>query len=91
VIFPTDDQIRFAERITWRQRIVLRQLATGDWHMSASERADAELYELVSRKLARCYPHTRDSITFLSWSATQAGKIISARLENGSLRAPGPS
>lgn len=80
----TKDQIEFAESMTIKQRGVLRALSMFDWFMSASERADNELYELIRNGLARCYPHSRAS-GLLSWGVTDAGRTIAQRIKDGAL------
>jgi hypothetical protein len=80
----TKDQIEFAESMTIKQRGVLRALAMFDWFMSASERGDNELYELIRNGLARCYPHSKDD-GLLSWGATEAGRTIAHRIKEGAL------
>jgi hypothetical protein len=81
----TDDQIEFARSMTIKQRAVLRALSMFDWFMSASERVDAELYELIRHKLARCYAPSGRVTGPLSWGATRAGRQIADRIEKGAL------
>jgi hypothetical protein len=80
----TKDQIEFAKSMTIKQRDVLRALSMFGWFMSASERGDNELYELIRNGLARCYPHSR-SDGLLSWGATEAGRTIAHRIKEGVL------
>lgn len=82
---PTKDQIEFAKAMTIKQRGVLHALSMFDWFMSASERADNELYELIRNGLARCYPHSRNE-GLLSWGLTDVGRAIALRIKTGTLR-----
>jgi hypothetical protein len=86
----TKEQIDFVKSMTVKQRVVLKALAMFDWYMSASERADNELYELIKAKLARCYLGEKD-IGLLSWGATAAGKLAVLQLERSAPHLPGPS
>jgi hypothetical protein len=80
----TTNQIEFAKTMTIKQRGVLNSLSMFDWFMSASERADAELYELIRNGLARCYPHSqRDGL--LSWGLTDIGRTVAQRIKKGVL------
>jgi L-asparaginase II len=81
----TKDQIAFAQSMTIKQRRVLRTLAMWPWYMSASERADPELYELFRNRLVRSSHHAAGAGGFLSWGVTEAGKRIAERMEKGSL------
>jgi hypothetical protein len=78
----TADQIEFAKSMTIKQRGVLRALSMFDWFMSASERADHELYDLIRHQLARCYAHGDGP---LSWGATRAGRHVADSIERGTL------
>jgi hypothetical protein len=80
----TTDQIEFARSMTIKQRGVLQALSMFDWFMSASERADNELYELIRNGLARCYPHSR-SDGLLSWGLTDVGRTVAQRIKKGAL------
>ena len=80
----TTDQIEFAKSMTIKQRAVLRALSMFDWFMSASERGDNELYELIRNGLARCYPHDKGT-GLLSWGATEAGRTIAQLIKEGAL------
>ena len=80
----TKDQIAFAQAMTIKQRRVLRTLAMWPWYMSASERADPELYELFRNRLVRSH-HAIDAGGLLSWGVTEAGKRIAERMEKGLL------
>jgi hypothetical protein len=80
----TNDQIDFARSMTIKQRGVLNALSMFDWFMSASERADNELYDLIRNGLARCYPHSK-SDGLLSWGLTDVGRTIVLRIKKGAL------
>jgi hypothetical protein len=76
----TKDQIEFANAMTIKQRHVLRTLAIypNGWFMSASERADPELYELFRHRLVQCH-HVCATGGLPSWGVTEFGKRIAAR------------
>jgi hypothetical protein len=78
------NQIEFAKTMTIKQRGVLNSLSMFDWFMSASERADAELYELIRNGLARCYPHSKND-GLLSWGLTDVGRTVAQRIRKGAL------
>jgi len=80
----TNDQIDFAKSMTIKQRHVLRALAMHPWFMSASERADPELYELISNRLVQCH-NTVPSLTggLPSWGVTECGARIAERQTQG--------
>ena len=80
----TTDQLEFARSMTIKQRGVLQALSMFDWFMSASERADNELYELIRNGLARCYPHSK-SDGLLSWGLTDIGRTVAQRIKKGAL------
>jgi hypothetical protein len=52
--------------------------------MSANERADNELYELIRNGLARCYPHSK-SDGLLSWGLTDVGRTVAQRIKRRAL------
>ena len=85
----TKEQIEFVNSMTVKQHVVLKALAMFDWYMSASERADHELYDLIRANLARCYPADKGR-GLLSWGATAAGKFA-VRQMNGSPYLPRPT
>lgn len=80
----TTDQIEFARSMTIKQRGVLHALSMFDWYMSASERADNELYDLIRNRLARCYTHPTGR-GLLSWGLTDAGRKVVQRIKKGAL------
>ena len=80
----TKDQIEFAKSMTIKQRRVLRVLSTypSGWYMSASERADPELYELFKYRLVACH-HACAEGGLPAWGVTQFGKHIVERQAAG--------
>lgn len=76
----TNDQIEFAKLMTIKQRTVLKALAMHPWFMSASERADPELYELISNKFVQCH-HTVPTWGggLPSWGVTEQGARVAER------------
>jgi hypothetical protein len=83
----TKEQIEFSNAMTIKQRSVLRALSMWPWYMSASERADGELYELIRNKLVRCHC---DAAGLPSWGVTEAGKRVAATLETSEAAAALP-
>lgn len=81
----TKDQIEFAKAMTIKQRRVLSALAIypGGWFMSASERADPELYELFKHRFVQCHHPCADSGSLPAWGITHFGKRIAERQANG--------
>jgi hypothetical protein len=80
----TKGQIEFAKAMTIKQRRVLWALLiypTG-WFMSASERADPELYELFRHRLAQCH-HACAGGGLPSWGLTDCGRRIAERQAKG--------
>lgn len=77
---PSKEQIEFASRMSPKQWQALIGLKEGPFFLSASERGDPEIYELIRRKLARsslieglgCASHW-------SWFLTDAGNWIVRR------------
>jgi hypothetical protein len=68
---PTKDQIEFAGRMTKRQADTLHALAiAGPFFLSATERADTELFALIKVQLARVVFEQIGSVEFISWEAT---------------------
>ena len=68
---PTKDQIEFAKSMSIKQRRVLWALAIypSGWFMSASERADPELYELFQHRPSAPHnsaSHTSQNLTELT-------------------------
>jgi hypothetical protein len=91
---PTTDQIEFAKSMTTKQLRVLRALAIypSGWYMSASERADPELYELFVHRLVQCN-HACAGGGLPSWAVTEFGKRIAERQtkrRSGERVLPGP-
>ncbi|MCR6735513.1 MAG: hypothetical protein NVV83_16190 [Afipia sp.] len=80
----TNDQIEFARSMTIKQRTVLKALAMHPWFMSASERADPELYELIRHKFVQCN-HTVPTFVggLPSWGVTEQGARAAKRLAEG--------
>lgn len=87
---PTDDtmprltksQADFAKTLSIKQRGVLNALGGSDYFMSASERADPDLYDLIRNKLARCYSHSKSDGLF-SWGLTDVGYDVLRRIRAG--------
>ena len=80
----TKDQIEFAKAMTIKQRRVLSALSIypSGWFMSASERADPELYELFKRRLVQCHqPFAGGGLP--AWGVTEFGKRIAEQHANG--------
>lgn len=77
----TTDQIEFAKTMTIKQRTVLKALAMHPWFMSASERADPELYELIRHKFVQCN-HTVPVFNggLPSWGVTEQGARAAKQL-----------
>jgi len=72
---PTKEQAAFAAAMTDRQWSVLGSL-TIPYHLSASERADPEVWALVRHKLAYCYPGVVGVQALYMWQATEAGETL---------------
>lgn len=74
------EQAEFAKAMTIKQRRVLWALAIyqAGWFMSASERADPELYELFKHKLVMC-GHAVIGGGLPTWGLTEAGRRIADR------------
>ena len=70
--------------MTIKQRGVLKALATyaAGWFMSASERADPELYELIRYKLVQC-SHAVFGGGLPSWGVTEIGMRVAQRQAKG--------
>lgn len=82
----TKEQIEFAKSMTIKQRRVLWALSIypSGWFMSASERADPELYELFSHRLVQCF-HACVGGGLPSWGVTNFGRRIAERQAKGAL------
>lgn len=82
----TKDQIEFAKSMTIKQRRVLWALAIypSGWFMSASERADPELYELFKHRLVACHHACADG-GLPAWGVTNFGRRIAERQGKGIL------
>lgn len=80
----TNDQIEFAKSMSIKQRSVLKALAmyAAGWFMSASERADPELYELIRYQLVQC-SHAVLGGGLPSWGVTEAGMRVARRQGQG--------
>jgi hypothetical protein len=70
--------------MTIKQRGVLNALSMFDCYRSASEIADAELYELIGNQLARRYAQSGIR-GLLSWGLADAGLAIAPRIKKGAL------
>lgn len=81
---PTKKQIEFAYFMSERQWRVLQALSDFSFYLSASERADPELYALIRSGLARCHPSVPTPNLF-SWSATPVGRTMLRRRTEGRL------
>ncbi len=76
----TKDQLAFAKSMTIKQRRFLRTMETFPaWFMSASERADPDLYDLVRHKFVQCAAVFGGTLP--SWGVTEQGRRIVKRLE----------
>ena len=73
---PTKTQIEFAKGMSERQWGVLRSLAMCPFFMSASERADPELYILFKYKLVHSHPTTTEPSSLFQWQATEEGAAL---------------
>lgn len=74
---PTKDQIDFARGMSKRQTDTLRALAyAGPFVLSAAERGDAEMFELIRMKLARGWRMSVDGFDLFTWDATPAGRAL---------------
>ena len=71
--------------MTVRQWGVLRSLAMCPFFMSASERADPELYALFTHRLVHSHPTTSTPASLFQWQATTVGQIIMRRRTEGKL------
>lgn len=82
----TKDQIEFAKSMTIKQRRVLWALAIypSGWFMSASERADLDLYELFKHRLVQCH-HASAGGGLPAWGVTSFGRRIAERQAKGDL------
>lgn len=78
---PTNEQLEFARRMTIKQRHALRGLAMFPFFMSASERGDPEIYELIRMKLAQAQSSMMGGLGPFLWSATAAGEAIARKLD----------
>ena len=78
----TKEQLEFTNAMTIKQRRVLWALSIypHGYFMSASERADPELYELIRHKLVQCSSAVLGG-GLPSWGLTEVGKRIAARHE----------
>ncbi|WP_316190541.1 hypothetical protein [Bradyrhizobium sp. SZCCHNS2096] len=83
----TNQQIEFAKSMTIKQRRVLQSLSKFPFYQSASEDADPELQELFRHRLVQANRIGIDGFDcgHPSWGATQAGKIVAAKLRSGVL------
>jgi hypothetical protein len=64
-----------------RQWNVLRSITEVPYFLSASERADPELYALILNGLASCRSSVPNGQSLLSWIATGAGTTLVKRYE----------
>lgn len=78
---PTNEQIEFARTMTIKQRHALRALAMFPFYMSASERGDPEIYDLIRMKLAQAKSCSMPGPGPFMWSATAAGIAIIQKVE----------
>lgn len=62
-----------------RQWCVLRMLAMCPFFLSASERADPELYALFRHNLVLSHSTTQEPIGLFQWQATELGRAIVKR------------
>jgi hypothetical protein len=70
----TSDQLSFAKGLSERQWRTLAVLAQFSSFLSASERADHELYALIRQGLAQCAPLVVGVQGCYQWFATDAGR-----------------
>jgi hypothetical protein len=78
---PTNKQIEFATNMNTRQWDVLRSITGVPYFLSASERADPELYALIRNGLASCHSSLPNGPSLLNWTATEAGTTLVKRYE----------
>lgn len=82
---PSTEQIDFVKRLSLRQRRILRALAECPHFMSASEIHDPEVVALFGAKLVRSHPTNPETSGPWLWSATDAGKALSRKIQAGAL------
>jgi hypothetical protein len=70
----TQEQLDCINSLSIKQRQVLRALSNGPFHLSASERADPELYHLIRSKLARTYNGNPFDFGLWIWGLTSLGE-----------------
>lgn len=80
---PTEKQMAFSETMTERQWRVLHYLWT-PYYLSASERADTELWALVRHGLAYAWPGNADEQSQYMWKATDIGEALAKAHFNAS-------
>lgn len=73
--------------MTIKQRSVLQTLAMyHGWYMSASERADPELYALIyPNKFVQCSHAIPNGGGLPSWGVTDLGRTIVTKLNSGAI------
>jgi hypothetical protein len=80
---PTKQQIGFARGMSSRQWATLHALSQFSYYLSASERADPEVYALIKNGLAYCHPSVPGDQTLVIWTTTPVGStLMKRRLEN---------
>lgn len=85
---PTKEQLAFAATMTDRQWGVLGSLCI-PYHLSATERADPEVWALVRNKLAYAYPGVAGVQALYMWRATEVGEaLLKARFKSASIAGP---
>ncbi|MFN3349461.1 hypothetical protein [Pseudorhodoplanes sp.] len=84
----SEEQRRYAESMSQRQRAVLKALIMFPYPISASERADPLLYALIRRGLAQCVQYSAQGCPI--WTATDAGRAVFKHLWPDEWRAMNP-
>jgi hypothetical protein len=69
----TQQQLDYINSLSIKQRRVLRALSETPYYMSASERTDPDLYDLIRNKLARAYNGLPVECGLWIWGATELG------------------
>ena len=81
----TSEQLEFADRMTPKQWRVLAVLAAFRMSLTATERADPELYMLFRKGLVRAWTEQAGDEGPSVWHATEAGKQLMKRCKDSSL------
>lgn len=81
----TEDQLAFARGMTHRQWATLRALADFPFFLSATERADREIYAIIRGGMASCCLPIPGVQALFTWQATDAGKVAVRMRDAGKL------